>query len=395
MPNDVIKHVEVNGTTYDIVDAVSGYIKSSDIPVTSVNGQTGDVEITSLELEDSSLFTRITPATGEGFAELVYRNKNTNKEASISYSAFGGTNYDKTYITLLAENIELYGNINAQSNKISNVAAPTANGDAANKKYVDDSIADLDSSISATTGEAISAITITDGKITSSTKISVGDANQNAFSNVKVGNDTVAADSTTDTLELVAGTGITLTADTTNDKITITSTAIGGVTDVQVNNSSILDSSGVANFTSTTITDALGYTPYNSTNPNGYITGGTNSSSNVTITTTTDTIYKVTSSGSVSNGSAASFTQGTDSYTAPILTFTPNSGTTGNLGISWTTGSFIQGTDSFTANTPTSVTLPTVSSTPTTVLTGITSAVAGAQTFTGTNNIQSRGANEF
>jgi hypothetical protein len=36
MPNDVIKHVEVNGTTYDIVDAVSGYIKSSDIPVTDV-----------------------------------------------------------------------------------------------------------------------------------------------------------------------------------------------------------------------------------------------------------------------------------------------------------------------------------------------------------------------
>ena len=36
MPNDVIKHVEVNGTTYDIVDAVSGYITSSDIPVTDV-----------------------------------------------------------------------------------------------------------------------------------------------------------------------------------------------------------------------------------------------------------------------------------------------------------------------------------------------------------------------
>lgn len=46
--------------------------------------------------------------------------------------------------------------------------------------------------------------------------------NQNAFSNVKVGTTTVAADSATDTLELVAGTNVTLTPDATNDKVTIT-----------------------------------------------------------------------------------------------------------------------------------------------------------------------------
>lgn len=48
------------------------------------------------------------------------------------------------------------------------------------------------------------------------------EANQNAFSNVKVGSTTVAADSKTDTLELVAGTNVTLTPDATNDKVTIT-----------------------------------------------------------------------------------------------------------------------------------------------------------------------------
>lgn len=47
------------------------------------------------------------------------------------------------------------------------------------------------------------------------------EVNQNAFSNVKVGADTVAADSKTDTLELVAGTDISLTPDTANDKVTI------------------------------------------------------------------------------------------------------------------------------------------------------------------------------
>jgi hypothetical protein len=47
------------------------------------------------------------------------------------------------------------------------------------------------------------------------------EVNQNAFTNVKVGTTTISADSKTDTLELVAGTGITLTPDSTNDKVTI------------------------------------------------------------------------------------------------------------------------------------------------------------------------------
>ena len=49
------------------------------------------------------------------------------------------------------------------------------------------------------------------------------EVNQNAFSNIIVGSTTVAADSKTDTLTLVAGTNVTLTPDATNDKITIAS----------------------------------------------------------------------------------------------------------------------------------------------------------------------------
>lgn len=52
----------------------------------------------------------------------------------------------------------------------------------------------------------------------------VGQANQNAFSNVKVGSTTIAADTTTDTIEIVAGSNVTLTPDATNDKLTITAT---------------------------------------------------------------------------------------------------------------------------------------------------------------------------
>lgn len=50
------------------------------------------------------------------------------------------------------------------------------------------------------------------------------EVNQNAFSNIKVGNTTVAADSKTDTVEFVAGSNVTLTPDASNDKITISAT---------------------------------------------------------------------------------------------------------------------------------------------------------------------------
>ena len=52
------------------------------------------------------------------------------------------------------------------------------------------------------------------------------EVNQNAFTNVVVGSTTISADSKTDTLTLVAGEGITLTPDATNDKVTIAETYI-------------------------------------------------------------------------------------------------------------------------------------------------------------------------
>ena len=53
---------------------------------------------------------------------------------------------------------------------------------------------------------------------------STAEPNQNAFSNVKIGDVTIAADIKTDTLTLVAGNNITITPDATNDKITISAT---------------------------------------------------------------------------------------------------------------------------------------------------------------------------
>ena len=47
------------------------------------------------------------------------------------------------------------------------------------------------------------------------------EVNQNAFSNITIGSTTISADNKTDTLTIVAGKNITLTPDSTNDKITI------------------------------------------------------------------------------------------------------------------------------------------------------------------------------
>jgi hypothetical protein len=61
------------------------------------------------------------------------------------------------------------------------------------------------------------------------------EVNQNAFSNIKVGSTTVAADAKTDTVEFV-GSNVTITPDATNDKVTFS-------------------------LTSSNVTTALGYTP--------------------------------------------------------------------------------------------------------------------------------------
>lgn len=55
------------------------------------------------------------------------------------------------------------------------------------------------------------------------------EVNQNAVSNVKVGDETISANAKTDTLELTAGDNITLTADTTNKKVTVATKRDGSV----------------------------------------------------------------------------------------------------------------------------------------------------------------------
>lgn len=93
--------------------------------------------------------------------------------------------------------------------------------------------------------------------------------NQNAFSNVKVGTTTVTADITTDTLEIAAGTGISVAGDATNDKVTITNSGVrsiatgtsNGTISVNTNGTSVnvaVKGLGSAAYTASTAYDASG-----------------------------------------------------------------------------------------------------------------------------------------
>ncbi len=102
---------------------------------------------------------------------------------------------------------------NASSNVTANITVPTKTSDITNdSNYVSDaSYVHTDNNFTSTLKTKLDGIA------------SGAEVNQNAFSNVTVGNTTIAADGKTDTLTLVAGDNVTLTPDATNDKITIAS----------------------------------------------------------------------------------------------------------------------------------------------------------------------------
>lgn len=327
MPNDYLNKVKLNGTTYDIKDTVSGYTTNTGTvtDVTAGTGLSGGTISTSgtISLDTDRALTTSDITTGTATDNKLVSAKTihdalptvptvVNTYSSTGTDAISGTGVAAALGTLdssiSATTNQAISAITITDGKISGsskITIPTVTDtysstgtDAVSGKAVNAALQTLDSSISAETGKAISAIGIVDGKITSSSKISVGDANQNAFSNVKVGTTTIEADSTTDTLELVAGSNITLTPDATNDKVTIA-----------FNN----DSGYITGITSSDVTSALGYTPYSNANPSGYTSNTgtvtsigagtglkTNKTSNAAITDSgtlaLDTTYALTAS---------------------------------------------------------------------------------------------------
>jgi len=157
---------------------------------------------------------------------------------------------------------------------------------------------------------------------------------------------------------------ITLGQDTESKFITaqVLSSVLGSagtVTDVQVNGNTVV-AGGVGNINTKSAYNASSNKIVTETDIANFITGGSNSSSAVTIVPTTTSVYSITGLGST-----------------PSLTFAKDTTDTKQLNITWSAGS-----------TPSREQVNNLWN-------GYSSATAGAQSFTGTNNIQSVGGNTF
>lgn len=150
-------------------------------------------------------------------ANWAYVPSGNENETTIKYSTTTQnlTTSAKTGAITLAEGATKQVDTSISEGSTSTKLPTTA----AVASYVDGKIGNVNSSLSSHTGNTTVHITADERS-----KWNAAEANQNAFSNVVVGSTTVAADSKTDTLTLVAGSNVTITPDATNDKITIAST---------------------------------------------------------------------------------------------------------------------------------------------------------------------------
>ena len=139
--------------------------------------------------------------SGKGLSTNDYTTTEKNKLSGIA----SGAQVNKI------ESVKVNGTALTITSKAVDVPVPTKTSDLTNDSNfpVDASYVHTDNNYTTTEKTKLSGIA------------TGAEVNQKAFSNVKVGSTTVAADTKTDTLELVAGSNITLTPDATNDKITI------------------------------------------------------------------------------------------------------------------------------------------------------------------------------
>lgn len=160
-------------------------------------------KIKALFATKTELGDKVDKVSGKGLSTNDYTTTEKNKLNGIATGA---------QVNVI-ETIKVNNTALTPSSKAVNITVPTALSDLTNDgNFVTDA-----------------SYVHTDNNYTSAEKtklsgIAAGaEVNQNAFSNIKVGATTVAADGKTDTVEFV-GSGVTITPDATNDKITFTVT---------------------------------------------------------------------------------------------------------------------------------------------------------------------------
>lgn len=144
---------------------------------------------------------KVDKVSGKGLSTNDYTTTEKNKLSGIATGA---------QVNVI-ESIKVNGTAQTITSKAVDISVPTKLSDLTNDgNFVTDaSYVHTDNNYTTTEKNKLSGIA------------SGAEVNQNAFSNIKVGSTTVAADSKTDTVEFV-GSGVTITPDATNDKITFT-----------------------------------------------------------------------------------------------------------------------------------------------------------------------------
>lgn len=195
-----------------------------------------------------------------------------------------GHDHNSSYYTKSEVNSKLNEKANStHTHKVSEVTYDGPVGNIlVNNKTLDENLIALESAVESQGYEINSKVptsrTINGKALTGNISLSASDVgasatghthseyvNQNAFGKVAVGSTIISADSTIDTLTFVAGDGITLTPDATNDKVTITNSGIKTVTagssngTISVNGTDIsVKGLGSAAYTASSAYDAAG-----------------------------------------------------------------------------------------------------------------------------------------
>ena len=180
---------------------------------TSVQNSINSIQTTLLNKADTSALANYATVSNMTNALANKVSKDGNKVLS-----------DNNFTDILKTKLEGIAN-NATKVTVDSTLSNTSTN-AIQTKVVNAAIASLETKISEKASTAV-ATNAANGLMSKDDKAKLdgiasgAQKNQNAFSNIIIGSTTIAADTATDTLTLVAGSNITLTPDATNDKITI------------------------------------------------------------------------------------------------------------------------------------------------------------------------------